>query len=499
MLSARVADSVDDLSPPHGVITADDHGGYVVILAWTTMCFFSLSVITRIGTRLIPVRVHGTDDVVIALSSVGGGEPIQVVPLKEADRATQVFGIAQTTAIYLSASNGLGRHIESLTDHAYDRFAKAYYASDILFVITIYLAKISLVLFIIRLTPSQKILHLCYSFIIALTLWVLATTLLLGFQCPLARPWEFLPRTSGKCSVDIAALYYSIGAVDILTDLIIIATPVVVVWDVRISRSQRFTVIGVFSCRLATCICAALLLSSIPGLVSSSDPSWKVVTPQAWKQSVQCLSIITACIPCMRPFLASLESGFMDSSMEGLISRTYGGHSGQDSDRRRSPGSLALTSFAAGGRKAIIIPRTTGVAKGSEQHEVKKSVNRNGHLQSLLSSNSVVEPAPGLALSPNGSSSIYSPPLAKSTSQMSLMAKKSVRSRPGAESPVVGHQTQASRGTDSTKLLTSCCSDGPNKHLAATSLDEGCIRQTRDIVVSIDHENSHKVVGGGCW
>jgi hypothetical protein len=64
--------SIYDLSPPHGAITDDDHGGYVVIVAWIMMCFFSLSVITRILTRFVPVRLHGVDDIVIAVSTVGG-------------------------------------------------------------------------------------------------------------------------------------------------------------------------------------------------------------------------------------------------------------------------------------------------------------------------------------------------------------------------------------------------------------------------------------------
>jgi hypothetical protein len=62
--------NIYDLSPPHGRITDNDHGGYVVITAWIMMCFFSLSVITRILTRFMPVRVYGMDDVVIGLATV---------------------------------------------------------------------------------------------------------------------------------------------------------------------------------------------------------------------------------------------------------------------------------------------------------------------------------------------------------------------------------------------------------------------------------------------
>lgn len=68
----RPLPSIYDLSPAHGAITDNDHGGYVVIAGWTMMCFFSLSVITRILTRFIPVQIYGTDDVVIGLSTVRG-------------------------------------------------------------------------------------------------------------------------------------------------------------------------------------------------------------------------------------------------------------------------------------------------------------------------------------------------------------------------------------------------------------------------------------------
>jgi hypothetical protein len=71
--------SIYDLSPPHGAITDDDHGAYVVIAGWIMMCFFCMSVITRILTRFIPVRVYGTDDVVIGISTVGGKGAVGIV------------------------------------------------------------------------------------------------------------------------------------------------------------------------------------------------------------------------------------------------------------------------------------------------------------------------------------------------------------------------------------------------------------------------------------
>lgn len=37
--------------PPHGTITASDHGPAVVVAAWIMMCLMGLAVIARVGTR----------------------------------------------------------------------------------------------------------------------------------------------------------------------------------------------------------------------------------------------------------------------------------------------------------------------------------------------------------------------------------------------------------------------------------------------------------------
>lgn len=37
--------------PPHGLITANDHGPYVVVTTWIMMCLMSLALIARLATR----------------------------------------------------------------------------------------------------------------------------------------------------------------------------------------------------------------------------------------------------------------------------------------------------------------------------------------------------------------------------------------------------------------------------------------------------------------
>lgn len=413
----------------------------------------------------------------------------------EADWTAQICGIAQTAAIHVSASSGLGRHIHTLSHHSYEVFARFYYASDLLFVITIYLAKVSLVLFIMRLTPSYKTLWFSYSFLIVLTIWSLGTVFSLAFQCPLPQAWNFMRLQSAKCGVNIAATYYSIGIVDIVTDLIIVITPAVIVWNVQISHRQRFTVIGVFSCRLAVCICSALLLASIPEFLRSSDRSWEAVTPQTWRQVVQCLSIITACIPCLRPFLTSLESGFMDSSMQGVIGRTYGGSSGQGSGMKNGTGSLELTSLAAGGRRAIINPRRLDQTRDAEKKPSTLLAGNAVWTGSLLSPRSSALSAPQGSETLIKSGTLYSGPKYYSFSRNQSLTEISVESRRNSNRPATSLQGQRAQSTDTIEMLASSSTRRLNHNPQRERHDEGCIRETREVVISIEREGPRLIDG----
>lgn len=58
------------LTPAYGAITPDNHGAYVVIVAFIMLSFFTLSVVTRMLTRFIPITLGGIDDALSAISMV---------------------------------------------------------------------------------------------------------------------------------------------------------------------------------------------------------------------------------------------------------------------------------------------------------------------------------------------------------------------------------------------------------------------------------------------
>lgn len=226
---------------------------------------------------------------------------------------------------------------------------------------------------------------MCYGLLALIGLWALIMFFLFAFQCPTPSPWDY----TQQCPISTSGLYYAFGATDILTDLLVTLLPAYVIWSVQIPLRKRITVIAVFASRLLVPLLAALRLASLPHYLDREDNrSWEAVTPQTWLQIVQCVSIITACIPCLKPFLESLESGFMDMSMATHTGATYGGASsgsgnhgtGATAKTRSKTGtgveSYALSSFTGSNTGADINVHTKAAERYAGRHTPNGGVMR---------------------------------------------------------------------------------------------------------------------------
>lgn len=63
------------------------------------------------------------------------------------------------------------------------------YASDILYLLALFLSKASVVLLIIRLTPKKPQIRLLQGLLAFSTLWVVISIFVVALRCDLAHPW----------------------------------------------------------------------------------------------------------------------------------------------------------------------------------------------------------------------------------------------------------------------------------------------------------------------
>ncbi|KAL8900819.1 MAG: hypothetical protein Q9207_005510 [Kuettlingeria erythrocarpa] len=173
--------------PPHGIITAIDHGPAVVVATWILMCLMALGVIARFGTR---------------------------------------FATGDKENITICTACGV-------------------YASQILKILIHYLAKLSLVLVFIRLTPSKRTRQSLWLFVLSLTVWSGVAIITHAVQCPPPR-WNI----SASGCLNQGAIYTSYGVINIFTDLVIVLIPLALLWKVQIGQDKKRAIYAVFVVRL---------------------------------------------------------------------------------------------------------------------------------------------------------------------------------------------------------------------------------------------------------
>ncbi|KAH7063967.1 hypothetical protein BKA63DRAFT_538115 [Paraphoma chrysanthemicola] len=226
------------------------------------------------------------------------------------DPSTITVSIASGIAVTLQTVNGLGRSLSTLTSSQVEAYQKAEYANKLLYITTLVCAKLSIISLLMMLTELNLHRHLGVGLTITIALWGLVSIFVICFQCGSSEPWRFIERQN-QC-LNLNSFWLSMGILNILTDLALILFPVHVIVILQMSLGKKITILVFFGTRSLDIIATAIQLAYLDGFDSHD------ATRDLWKwtltaQIVECISIITSCIPYLRPLLESLPSGLYGS------------------------------------------------------------------------------------------------------------------------------------------------------------------------------------------
>ncbi|KAI9695990.1 MAG: hypothetical protein M1820_008331 [Bogoriella megaspora] len=255
----------------------------------------------------------------------------------------------------------------------------AQYAAQLLYVASLLfsrLAVLGLLDFILAHQKDKWKIHALGIFIVA---WSAVAELVFAFECRLPHPWKYI---DGHCfSRD--TWFNAFDAISILIDLSLIVLPTVVIWHVRTSILKRLSVISFFATRVIVVIASICDIVFWDKFGRSSDPTlhgWPIII---CTQTIQCLSIIAACVLFLKPFLETLESGFIrsdnlrrrgSSSVDG-----YGNYNLSKVSKRTAAASRKTLSMALGTHNSI----TAG-----EKEDMTRNSKRDPHDWDASSQNS---------------------------------------------------------------------------------------------------------------
>ncbi|CEJ82410.1 hypothetical protein VHEMI02476 [[Torrubiella] hemipterigena] len=279
---------MNSTAPPNLTVTADNYSSIPVILSWVTAVTSILAVAVKITTKITMSRKLATDDYGMLTSLL--------------------FSIGMVAAVIVQGPNGLGKRETDLTALELQRYQQSSYAKDAMYILSLTTSKLTVLVLLYMLTLKSLHRNMLFGTAGLIGLWGLSGLFVSFFQCSLPQPWAVL---SSKC-INQNSFWTYFGVMNIVTELILTVMPAVIINEVQLTRQRKIGISLIFAARFLVLapIFAELYFRNT---ASSTSPNrtfdqWTVVVCSLL---VQCLSIVTACQPYLKPFFISLESGMI--------------------------------------------------------------------------------------------------------------------------------------------------------------------------------------------
>ncbi|KAF7192961.1 hypothetical protein HII31_05692 [Pseudocercospora fuligena] len=258
-------------------VTATDRAGVAWVAAILSLMFTILTLATRFQ---IKAHTLGRDDWLIA--------------------AATIFGLGQYIAVYVGLDKGVGRSSTLLTQSYARELGEAVLASEILFILSIMLSKLSVVYFMKRLFTRDHSLAwwACHVGIVITTIWGLASALAVSVGCGPSRILYGPERCPGKL-----LRWELVISFDAALEVSYVLLAVAMVYPLQMKMWIKSTVVFAFAFRLVCAILAALHGTWIAKYVRSSDPGLAIADVLVWQQVCLGYSLIATTIPTLKNFV----------------------------------------------------------------------------------------------------------------------------------------------------------------------------------------------------
>ncbi|KAF5242167.1 hypothetical protein FANTH_8799 [Fusarium anthophilum] len=273
------------MSSNQRIITDNNKSPLIQVLSLMFLVIAILSCFVRAGTKLYMTKTLRVDDILIIVATV--------------------LAVCQTAIVFNACEHGLGQHFEVLSASDRDTFFKSQYATNTMLIASLLCCKLSGTMSLRIMAPkSQKWIIIACEAVVGV--WGITALLVNFFQCQLPTPWLYGDKD--KC-INLKAFWTYYSTANIITDIVIVIIMAENVVKIQTSWSKKILVMSVFGSRIFVTPAIAAQIHYSNKAFDSADHSFSIWPASITIQLVQCLAILTVCLPNFKPFLDSLESG----------------------------------------------------------------------------------------------------------------------------------------------------------------------------------------------
>ncbi|KAH8589850.1 hypothetical protein B0O99DRAFT_522425, partial [Bisporella sp. PMI_857] len=220
------------------------------------------------------------------------------------------------------SSVGMGKHLWDVPPENLVTLQLLYYVSQMLYVGTKALAKISILLLFLRIFPDERFRLATKIFLV----WILCAAftffIAIALQCiPVHAVWDMSVR--GKC-INLSALVFSGAGLSIFEDTVIILLPVFELKSLRLTLAKRLLIIFVFAMGSFACITSIVRLQYlVTSHIRSLDVTWDSTNIIIWSILEGYSAVFCGCLITIRPLLVKHFPSIFQSTRESQRHSTY--------------------------------------------------------------------------------------------------------------------------------------------------------------------------------
>ncbi|KAI1864415.1 uncharacterized protein JN550_008972 [Neoarthrinium moseri] len=252
--------------------------------------------------------------------------------------ATVITSIPLTIVSYLFASRGLGQDLWMVPFENITFVLEMYYYSEILYLVVVFLTKISICCFYLRVFPKRALRIRIFS-VIGVTLAAACAFIFVTiFQCtPIPGAWLRWDGTyEAECrDVMIQALWGAI--VSIVLDVATIMLPMKEVWGLNLSIRRKVGVVLMFAVGMFVVVVQILRIVFLLKFSATSNFTRDYTSASVWSNVEAYVGIICACFPHIRTLLTHLAPRIFATTKGGKSSTSgvYPGSKGRSQFSQR--------------------------------------------------------------------------------------------------------------------------------------------------------------------
>ncbi|KAF2272758.1 uncharacterized protein EI97DRAFT_504008 [Westerdykella ornata] len=324
--------SLPSPAPPTGnrfaTVTKTDHGALIFIAAILALVFSFLVLFVRF--TIVKWRRWGLDDLVLVCA--------------------ETIGLGQSICIFISYHHGLGKAISIVDVGDLAHMAKGFFASRILLILALCLAKCSLLLSIRTIfTVDLKKQWLTSNITIAIVCaWGAASALAVSVNC--SPNYVVSGPQHVQCPNHINRLR-AIFILEAMLEFTIVVSPTIFLIGSNMAWSRKVLVAVIFSLRLPTVAFIIVYLVTSTRFISNNSTGVGIADVAVWQQALLGYSLMSVTIPMLKKFVNDFTTGGM-----GFSKTPHGTHNGSSQNTRQQSTALELSVLSKNSRATVPLP-----------------------------------------------------------------------------------------------------------------------------------------------